>query len=626
MTTFKIANKHQYDYPKSLFFFDTETQSRISDDDESNEIHEFRLGVCIYVRLEESVIKREVFHFYKTSDFWKYIISKSSDTHNNWVFAHNIKFDLISVEFDVNIRKFGFVMEKPIINNNFILFGSKGKKNFVFADTFNYLRLPLRVMGKKFGLDKGKIEDFNNVDTKTLLEYCENDVMIIERFIVELIKFLRVNQLGSLRYSIASTAFNVYRTKFLDEIYYHDSDNDLAFERNAYFGGRTDCFKLGSIYGELYYLDVNSMYPYSMTNYAMPTELKFTLNKISLQELQELRNDYYLIIECVVSIPEIKIAPFCVRENGKLIFPTGTFRVFLHDIDIEHALEHNYIISIERVNVYSREYIFREYVDFFYNIKSHAQNQIDRELSKLFLNSLYGRFALRKYFTDVFENDSDDDIGYFPVMDDGKLKIIYRWFDMCFYSSHDETIAHSNINVAIAGAVTAVSRNLLYRYILIAGMEHVFYTDTDSLILDHIGFSRLQKYLDSSKLGYLKIEGVADRCFIFAPKNYIFGSKMKSKGIPVDSIVTDGKYEYWRFSTLKDFLRQKEFGRKKVEKVEKLIYNKGVVSKNGEIKPYRYSLCLMKKKKTYKRKMKKSSKMKQMIVMKNRILMMKERK
>lgn len=624
MTTFKITKKIKSEYPKSLFFFDTETTQEMIDDETEN--HIFRLGVCIYVRLEENVISREVFYFYSPDDFWKYVISKSSDNHKNWIFAHNIKFDLISVEFDRCIRKFGITMDKPIINNNFILFGNKGKKDFVFCDTFNYLRLPLRVMGKKFGLDKGKIEDFSNVDTQTLLEYCENDVMIIERFIVELITFLRKNELGSLKYSIASTAFNAYRAKFLDTIFYHDSDSDLVFERNSYFGGRTDCFKLGLITGELYYLDVNSMYPYAMINSPMPTELKLTLENISLEELTELRNEYYAIVECIVDIPEMKIAPYCIRHENKLIFPTGKFKVFLHDIDLDLALENDYIIRILKVNLYSKEYIFTEYVNFFYSIKSNASNQIDRELAKLFLNSLYGRFALRKYETQTFENDSNEDIGYFPIMDDGHLKIIYRWFDLCFYSTFSENTTHSNINVSIAGAVTSVARNLLYRYILIAGMENVFYTDTDSLILNHIGFSRLAKFLDNSKLGYLKIEGMADRCMIYAPKNYIFGNKTKSKGVPFDSVVSDGKYLYWRFTSLKDFMRKGEFGRKKVEKTEKLIYNKGSVKINGDIYPYRYNLCLLRKKRNYQRIMKKSRKLKQMIVKKNHLLMMRERK
>ena len=62
--------------------------------------------------------------------------------------------------------------------------------------------------------------------------------------------------------------------------------------------------------------------------------------------------------------------------------------------------------------------LFSKYIDYFYNIKKNAKNEIEKEFAKLMQNGLYGKFAqknkhlvLESYDNlkeiEVFKNDND---------------------------------------------------------------------------------------------------------------------------------------------------------------------------------------------------------------------------
>ena len=102
------------------------------------------------------------------------------------------------------------------------------------------------------------------------------------------------------------------------------SKNEDTFIRESYFGGATDFYKK---HGEnLFYYDVNSLYPYVMLN-DMPLNLikkHDSMNNINFEK-------FFGFIECLVTAPpllslgkDFKTPILPVREGGKTIFPLGT--------------------------------------------------------------------------------------------------------------------------------------------------------------------------------------------------------------------------------------------------------------------------------------------------------------
>jgi len=83
---------------------------------------------------------------------------------------------------------------------------------------------------------------------------------------------------------------------------------------------------------------------------------------------------------------------------------------------------------------------------------------------------------------------------------------------------------------AIAAHVTSYGRAALWTLIEAAGLENVYYTDTDSVVVNEAGFTRLRDLIGDS-LGALKVEKEADVLEIRTLKDYRIGDKERVKGI-----------------------------------------------------------------------------------------------
>jgi len=108
---------------------------------------------------------------------------------------------------------------------------------------------------------------------KEIKEYFSQDVRLLAAIMLKgkdifwnmcQIDFLNLLTLSSLALTIFRMEhYDVQRVKI-----HIPNEGEDQFIRRAYFGGRTDVFQP---YGEdLYYYDVNSLYPYIMKEYPMP--------------------------------------------------------------------------------------------------------------------------------------------------------------------------------------------------------------------------------------------------------------------------------------------------------------------------------------------------------------------
>lgn len=621
----KIRKIHKIEQPKNFVFFDTESYL---EPEENRENHTLKLGVCIFVKLNDDCqeIMREVYYFRTANEFWDYIEKRCIYPGNiTWIIAHNIKYDLANVDVIEHLPKRGWELPYPVIKNAFIMSAKKGRKQLKIIDTFNFYRGKVSSLGDKLGIPKMSI-NFETCTDQELFTYCENDVMIIEKFVISFIKFLNDNNLGSFKTTLASTAMNVFRHSFMNiPIYTHTSNDLLKDERLAYKGGRVECFYIGKLPKQNYYLvDINSMYPFMMREKMLPVEYDFTLHNPSISVLQEVMKTHYVIGELRID-NENKYGVYGIKHEGKLIFPTGEFNAFLQHPEIEYAERNGHIRHIYTIHTYHQDKALSDYANYFYEMKRKAKNPVDREIAKILCNSLYGKFGMRKYITETTQwyGDNEKKTGTYHSVIDGKVITYHIWFGQLVHSYSVDDQHVTNTNIALAGAITAYARMYLLEMIENAGLDHVYYCDTDSLLVDKAGYDRLLSYIHEDELGKLKLEGEFNNAIIYAPKNYkmyrtptihkfntlhgkrsfspiknrlyIHNKKTRSKGIPLTAVENDdGSYDFWRFTTFLDYLKSEDGfrGRIRVVKNNRLEYDKGNVDLDtGKVTPYRMKIC-----------------------------------
>ena len=602
-----LKNLKRVSYPKHLVFFDTETWSYERIDGKKSQ--RLKLGVLIYVELDKNlnIYNRDIHHFSCRIGFFNIMESLLSKSYTLNLFAHNVGFDLMVLNpFDYYSQK-GYTIKPPIQSGfRFIWSFRHELGKCVFINTGNYVPFKLERLGQDLGFPKLQI-DFDSATDEELATYCERDCEIIETFILEHMKLLYDNNLGGFKMTIASQALSVYRYRFMpQEIVLHDKLHINQIERDAYHGGRTECFFIGAVpEDKIYGLDINSMYPYVMRQGNIPVDYRGHIKESNQSIIDTIIEKNYCIVDCTLTTPEpfkslvwVK-NKYQLHENvtpprgRKLIFPIGTFRTFLHHDEFVYAWQQGYVTDCHMFYTYRGHDIFSSYVDFFNNLKVEATinyNGTKRMLAKLYLNSLYGKFGQLFRQTDiVVENDklpiSPMDVQY---LKDGRKEIWFNWENDIWREYANGESAHSF--PAIAGCVTARARMLLWDFMLQAGMKNVYYCDTDSLYVNQTGYDNLKHILHDSQLGALALEAEVSELTINGAKNYIKQGIRVVKGVGKQAVWTDEKTAIdVRFEGFKEW-RNDGANRPPLvwnqTKVQRHVYDKGIVSDTGHVKPY----------------------------------------
>ena len=214
-------------------------------------------------------------------------------------------------------------------------------------------------------------------------------------------------------------------------------------------------------------------------------------------------------------------------------------------------LEEGAILEVIEACAYSKEAIFTDYVNYFWALRERAietNDSITKALAKQYLNSLYGKFGARattyRLAEEAMVSAFRVDAIYSP---DGKKRHPVIWIGDKPYVEQDDGEAEDSIP-AIAAHVTANARVVLWRYVERAGIENVYYTDTDSLIVNQAGYERLAGDIRGNELGKLKLEKQANTLTVHARKDYQIGDRVVCKGVGKAFLVpgaTEYKREQW---------------------------------------------------------------------------------
>lgn len=390
-----------------------------------------------------------------------------------------------------------------------------------FIDSSGLFPFGLEKLTHSFDVKHKKLkEDVGNLRkvTKKLLKYLEHDCKGLHECIDIFSKTEYIDEVG-LRLTRSGISFAVYK-KFLEKSGKklprpHKEASDFA--RKAYFGGRTEIFKPLYINKKkpLNVYDINSLYPSVMHDYKYPSEFKHWT--LSFQP-----NDFSIYNAVVTAPKDIKIPILAVKHDGKLIFPVGTFEGYFTNIEMNLAIKHGYVINeiINGAVFGDGGYMFKDFVDHFYNLRKKTDDTVKKIIYKDILNHLYGRLAINPQTESITFDRPEGDSKVHSVMD-------YGDYEIRLYSQ--EKFMHTYSNPVLSCFVTSYARIRLYEFMEQVNFN-IYYCDTDSIFTPN-------KMKDSLELGDMKLEyKLKEACFLL-PKTYM-GVKengdllRKMKGFP----------------------------------------------------------------------------------------------
>ena len=295
----------------------------------------------------------------------------------------------------------------------------------------------------------------------------------------------------------------------------------LFYERFKpyYHGGRVSCFEMGLFRDAVNVYDINSAYPFAMVH-GHPWGTEYTTWAGILPPPKEIEASF-------IRLEADSLGVFAVTaKDGTLDFPEDKVKrefcvtgwEYLAARDTRRLRNAKIIESI----TFAEKKNFREYVDHFYGLKRTLDRKSAEYLyAKLFLNSLYGKFAANP---DKYRNYwvvPSNEIG---LGEDGLLETPWKFkggnFEgyigtenhLALVSMKLEETQQRYYNVATAASITGFVRAMLWRGLYSA--ERPFYCDTDSIIARNLNADI------SDELGAWKVEFEGKRIAIAGKKLY----------------------------------------------------------------------------------------------------------
>lgn len=381
------------------------------------------------------------------------------------------------------------------------------------------------------------------------------------------------------------------------QTWYNDDLSNIILDREMFFGGRVEVFSPYAAINEeesIQYHDVCSLYPTVCAHDTLPIGFPVRIfgpdadcNRYMLKE----DGGWFGFIRCQVKPPaNDMIGLLCTKkEKERLTFDlklkTGVF--FSRELYL--AMQNGYtVFTIYEVlhwpeNTRSNDY-FKGYMSFFLRQKQESEgwkkagahsenptedekamliedlyqlnggigkmredkvqvNPVMRQLAKLYLNCLWGKFGQSTDATHqkkIYGYNEFIQLRYHPDIDQQSLRyrhILGDAYHVHYNKRKEHYTKNKRYNVWLAAAVTGNARYRLHSQMLKIGPERVLYCDTDSIIflyprnLPSLSSRGLGNWVDEMKPGVSILEFIA-----MAPKTYMLvlsegDNTIKAKGL-----------------------------------------------------------------------------------------------
>lgn len=392
-------------------------------------------------------------------------------------------------------------------------------------DSMRLLPAGLDALTKQFGANHLKLDtadyksDMLRFKTERPTEfwaYLQHDVLglqeVLYKFWVMIVEL--EGNIGDLPMTLPALSLRLFRLHLKQPIITPWNKAVKEFTRRAYRGGRVECYRPGD-YEHVTAFDVNSMYPYVMRDFPVPSSYRgawttdYQPDRLGIYEIKfnqkvtwmppilydEAKNDLSYSGQTV-----------CTSVDIETFRPYGTFEVIRGYFFAETA------------------YLFTDFVNRYYGLRRQAQEEGNHALAytcKILLNSLYGKFGQRPESTKIVLATPE-------IISNTEHKVIAQPGSDYALLVEDAAVEHEF--VAVAAFITAYARRVLYQYIEQAPDAYI-YCDTDS-----IHTTKPEIYPTGTGLGELKIEYAGPASYVGRKLYAQHGiNKIRAKGISVKS-------------------------------------------------------------------------------------------
>jgi hypothetical protein len=468
------------------------------------------------------------------TQLWSYVSEIAQPRSRLVVVAHNLGFDLRISRALYILPTTGWHLKQFNLaaRNVMVTWGRDDGARLVMIDSYTYLPMALAKVAKLVGRHKVDLPEAG--DAEQWWERCETDVQILRDACRELWSMIENDNLGNWQRTGASMAWANWRHRhYTHKVLVHQDEGAKNAETQATATARCEAWRWGSFRAERYTeWDFPLSYPRVALDTSLPVALVGHLDKVPRECLSRATNGFrYLIRASVRTVSPV--LPF--HDPAGYAWPVGNFSGWYWDHELGAALEHGTDVTAHEAYMYRGKPALADWAQWVIGVAEGGGSDftaVQQAAVKHWGRALIGRFAVRYSSWELFGQGLDGAVSAMTMHDHdtGTESTILLLGDEAYEAG--PKIYGADSVPAINSAIVSEARIRLWDVMVAAGLENIYYVDTDCLIVNQAGDDWLAaKTADGFGWG-IRVKRRHSAMKIYGPRAMTTNNGRKTAGIP----------------------------------------------------------------------------------------------
>ena len=444
---------------------------------------------------------------------WREITGYTRVHGRTWLVGHTMGNELRIAQAFKWIPVLGWTFNPdPIVSDTTLSIGwHNGKRSLLGVDLFSYLPHSL-------GVIRTRSQVFGE---------CE---AIFQAF-QELVSLQHDHDLGNFSRTGASNASNHWRHRHMtSKVSIHDDTAALEAERESILTSRTEAWRIGT-FRDLDEWDL----PLAFPRVGLDTLLPVRLDGLRPGGMSTGPGQLSLVHALVRT--EMPTLP--VRDDSKrIVWPTGKLEGWYWQPELDLAVEYGAEVTALEQYVYETAPVLKTWAEWIIASQSDpGLTAIQQMAVKHWGRALVGKFGAQVPDWKPYAWFTDTDLELCRSVVDGRVGEMLTVGGRALRS--EEKCYADNAFPALMSRVISECRMRLWRLMCAAGLDHVFYVDTDSLFVDLEGSRNLRTYTAKGGGWGVRVKTRHREVTILGPRQLITARDgLRVSGLPKSAVLS----------------------------------------------------------------------------------------
>jgi hypothetical protein len=524
--------------PRRWVYFDTEANIVT---DGRTQRQTWRLGVTCFEH-RDNAKKRwtepEWCEWTDARSLWEYVSHCTHKRARTVVMAHNLAYDLRLSNALTILPKLGWRIDLMSIGGrNLTMTLKRDGATLVLTDSHSWLPHKLEAVGVMVKLPKGPLPKATATE-RVWLDYCKRDVEILREANRELLAWLDEGDLGNWQKTGAGMAWSNWRHRhYTDRVLVHADPFARTAEVAAVATGRCEAWQHGGLNGGGWReWDLPHAYATVCLDTVLPAHLLGHVDEPTLEQALggSVAHRWLLRARVSSSVPTLP-----VRSGKAILWPVGAFEGWWWDHELELAISEGADVEFLEGFFYRGAPALRDWAQWVIAVSTDttgAYTDVQQAAAKHWSRALIGRFGAKfpRWLNFAPADPDAVDLHALYDYDTGRLGHLLTIGGVTYVGLEEDYVADAN--PAIMGAVVSECRVRLWQLMRVAGLEHVAYVDTDSLIVDRTGHRRLDAFVRDGGGWGLRVKGTYDHLDVLGPRQLVVNGRGRIAGVPKGAV------------------------------------------------------------------------------------------